>query len=158
VRDPHSGFEEKELIEEPIALLVRPGHPLAHRKRLQWSHLANYPWVLPPVGSLLRDPLERALEQHGVPLASNYIETLSTHLARAYLLLTDAIGVMAGGVANDAAQPLAILPLALGKLMRPRGVLWNKERGLSPGAMLMIECLEEAAEHHMKTGQFAQAG
>ena len=148
VRDQHTGFEEKELIEEPIALLTRPGHPLVSKRRLQWSHLGNYPWVLPPAGSLLRDPLERALEQHGVPMPSNYIETLSTHLARAYLLVTDAIAVMAGGVANDPAAPLAILPLTLGKLMRPRGVLWNKERGLSPGARLMVECLELAAEHH----------
>jgi DNA-binding transcriptional LysR family regulator len=100
---------------------------------------------LPPTGSLLRDPLERTLEQHGVPLTNNYVETLSTHLARAYLHITDAIGVMAGAVANDAAQPLAVLPLTLPNLMRPRGVLWNKDRGLTPGGKLMISCLEEAA-------------
>ena len=145
LRSSLNGFEEKELLEEPVVLMTGRHHPLAKKKKLKWSDLGSYPWVLPPTGSLLRDPLERALEQHKVPLTNNYIETLSTHLARAYLLITDAIAVMAGPVANDVAQPLAVLPLTLPDLMRPRGVLWNKDRGLTPGAKLMISSLGEAA-------------
>lgn len=145
-RNALNDFEEKELLEEPVMLMVGRHHPLAKRKKLKWSDLAAYPWVLPPTGSLLRDPLERALQQHGVPLSNNYVETLSTHLARAYLLITDSIAVMAGAVANDAAQALAVLPLSLPtRLMRPAGVLWNRNRGLTPGAELMVACLEEAA-------------
>jgi DNA-binding transcriptional LysR family regulator len=140
-----SGFEEKELLEERVMLMTGRNHPLAKKRRLKWSDLSGYPWVLPPTGSLLRDPLERTLEQHGIPLTNNYIETLSVHLARAYLHITDAIAVMAGAVANDASQPLAVLPLQLPRLMRPAGVLWHKSRALTPGARLMISCLEEAA-------------
>ena len=62
--------------------------------------------------------------------------------------MTNAIGVMAGGAASrDAAQPLHVLPLALPRmLIRPAGVMWNKNRTLSPAAKLMVACLEEAAE------------
>ncbi len=83
-RDALNGFAERALLEEPIMLMTGRHHPLAKKKKLQWSDLKSYPWVLPPAGSLLRDPLERTLEKHGVPLANNYIETLSQHLARAY--------------------------------------------------------------------------
>lgn len=144
-RNSLNGFEEKELLEEPVRLMTGRHHPLAKKAKLKWTDLQPYPWVLPPTGSLLRDPLERTLEQHGLALSNNYIETLSTNLARAYLHVSDAIAVMAGAVANDSAQPLAILPLVLPKLMRPAGVLWNKNRALTPGANLMISCLEEAA-------------
>ena len=144
-RNSLNGFEEKELLEEPVRLMTGRHHPLAKKAKLKWTDLQPYPWVLPPTGSLLRDPLERTLEQHGLALSNNYIETLSTNLARAYLHVSDAIAVMAGAVANDSAQPLAILPLLLPKLMRPAGVLWNKNRALTPGANLMISCLEEAA-------------
>lgn len=153
-RNAVNGFEEKELLEEPVMLMTGRHHPLAKKKKLKWSDLQAYPWVLPPSGSLLRDPLERTLERHGLTLTNNYIETLSTHLARAYLQITDAIGVMAGGVAvADAAQPLAVLPLSLPKLMRPAGVLWNRNRAMTPGASLMLACLEDAAaalrrKHH----------
>ncbi|WP_420224309.1 LysR substrate-binding domain-containing protein [Pigmentiphaga litoralis] len=145
VRNATDGFDEKELLDEPVSLMIRNQHPLARKKRLKWSDLQPYPWVLPPTGTILRAPLERTLEQHGVALTNNYVETLSTSLARAYLLVTDAIAVMAGAVAHDTSQPLKILPLTFPHVMRPRGVLWNKNRGLTPGAELMVQCLEEAA-------------
>jgi len=144
-RNTMNGFEEKALLEEPVLLMTGRHHPLAKKKKLQWSDLKSYPWVLPPMDSFLRDPLERALFEHGVPLSNNYIETLSTHLARAYLHITDAIAVMAGAAAHDATDRLAVLPLTLPKLVRPAGVLWSKNRSLSPGAKLMISCLDEAA-------------
>jgi DNA-binding transcriptional LysR family regulator len=144
-RNAMNGFEEKALLEEPVLLMTGRHHPLAKKKKLQWSDLKSYPWVLPPMDSMLRDPLERALMEHGVPLSNNYIETLSTHLARAYLNISDAIAVMAEAAAHDASDKLAILPLSLPKLVRPAGVLWSKNRSLSPGATLMITCLDEAA-------------
>ncbi len=144
-RNAMNGFEEKALLEEPVLLMTGRHHPLAKKKKLQWSDLKSYPWVLPPMDSMLRDPLERALMEHGVPLSNNYIETLSTHLARAYLHISDAIAVMAGAAAHDASDKLAVLPLTLPKLVRPAGVLWSKNRSLSPGALLMIACLDEAA-------------
>lgn len=145
LRSAADGFEEKELLDDPVQLMTRHQHPLAHRRRLKWSDLQPYPWILPPAGSILRAPLERTLEEHGMTLPNNYVETLSTHLARAYLHVTDAIAVMAGAVAADASEPLTVLPLSFPHLMRPRGVLWNRNRGLTPGAELMIACLEEAA-------------
>ena len=107
---------------------------------------APYPSILPPPGSILRHPLERALEVHGVPLTSNYIETLSIHVVRAHLQVSDFIAVMADTPANDSAQPLHTLPLSLPRLLRPSGVLWNRNRGLTPSAALMVACLDEAAQ------------
>jgi DNA-binding transcriptional LysR family regulator len=128
------------------------GHlPLARRKTLAWSDLVPYPWILPPPGSILRDPLERALEAHDVPLTNNYIETLSIHVARAQLQISNFIAVMADTPASDSTQPLHTLPLSLPRLLRPAGVLWNRNRGLTPSAQLMVSCLEEAAQR-MPTG------
>lgn len=143
--DTHGSFEEKELLEEPLALMTGRHHPLAHRKRVAWSDLRAYPWVLPPPGSILRDPLERVLEAHDVPLTNNYIETLSVYVARAQLQVSDFIAVMSATPAADTAQPLHQLPLSLPKLLRPAGVLWNRTRGLNASARLMVSCLEDAA-------------
>lgn len=144
-QSPSNGFEEKELLEERLMVVVGPEHPLAKRKRLQWSDLGTFPWVLPPPSSQMREPLERVLVQYGVPVDNNYIETLSVHLTRAYLYQSDAVGVMAAAAALDPSQPLSVLPLNLPRLLRSTGVLWNRNRPLSPAAAIMIECLEEAA-------------
>lgn len=144
--DTLGSFEEKELVEEPVTLMTGAHHPLARKKSLMWSDLRPYPWILPPPGSILRDPLERTLEAHDVPLTNNYIETLSIHVARAHLQVSECIAVMAGAPANDTGPRLHTLPLSLPQLLRPAGVLWNRNRGLSPSAKLMVACLEDAAQ------------
>ena len=105
-----------------------------------------YPWILPPPGSILREPLERVLEANEVVLGNDYIETLSVHVVRAHLQVSDAIAIMAGSIANDPIQPLHALPVNLPRLVRPVGVLWNRNRGLTPSAQRMVACLEEAAQ------------
>lgn len=145
MRNATADLDEKVLIEDPVVLMTGTHHPLARRKKLKWSDLSPYPWVLPPTGSLLREPLERILEQRGMHVARNEFETLSTHVARAYLQITDAITVMPRTAAHETTNPLAILPLALPRLLRPVGVLWHRNRGLTPGAALLVSCLEEAA-------------
>lgn len=144
--DTLGSFEEKELLEEPVTLMTGSHHPLARKKALKWSDLRPYPWILPPPGSILRDPLERALEAHDVPLTNNYIETLSIHVARAHLQVSNCIAVMAGTPVGDTSQRLHTLALSLPQLLRPAGVLWNRNRGLTPSAKLMVSCLEEAAQ------------
>ncbi|VCU69102.1 HTH-type transcriptional regulator GbpR [Pigmentiphaga humi] len=143
--DLRNGITEKILLEDPPVLVAGRHHPLAARKRLTWSSLRNYPWVLPPSGTLLRDPLERVLERHGVPLAGNYIEMLSIHVIQAYLQISDAVAVYGGLLDRGIEQSLTVLPLALPRLLRPTGVIWIRDRPLTPSARLMLECLEEVA-------------
>ncbi|BFG77963.1 LysR family transcriptional regulator [Paraburkholderia terrae] len=154
--DTLGSFEERELLEDPVTLVTGRHHPLARRKTLKWADLLPFPWILPPPGSILRDPLERALEAHDVPLSNNYIETLSIHVVRAHLQVSDFIAVMADTPANDPAQPLHTLPLSLPRLLRPAGVLWNRNRGLTPSAQLMVTCLEEAAQRLAAKSQAAR--
>jgi DNA-binding transcriptional LysR family regulator len=153
--DTLGSFEEKELLEDPVTLVTGRHHPLASKKNLKWADLHSFPWILPPPGSILRDPLERALEAHGVPLTNNYIETLSIHVVRAHLQVSDFIAVMADTPANDPAQPLHTLALHLPRLLRPAGVLWNRNRGLTPSAQLMVACLDEAAARLAKKNRIA---
>jgi DNA-binding transcriptional LysR family regulator len=143
---PSAGFAEKPLLEEQLRVVAGPHHPLAQRKRLQWSDLENYPWVLPPAVSQMREPLEQVLLEHGMDIDRNYIETQSVHLTRAYLYLSDAVSVMAHAAAHDGTQPLAVLPLKLPSMLRAAGVLWNRNRLLSPAAELMMACLDDVAE------------
>jgi DNA-binding transcriptional LysR family regulator len=141
------GLGEKILSEEAVTLVSGVHHPLATRKRLRWTDLKNFPWVIPPAGTLLREPLERTFETHGIPMPVNRIETLSVQIIRAYLQLTDAIAFLAGDVSKHFKRLglIEILPLELSNVLRPVGMTWNRQRPLSPSATLMMQCLEEAA-------------
>jgi len=144
---PRPGLEERILSEDTVTLVAGLKHPLTTRKRLQWHDLKGYPWVLPPVGTLLREPLERTFERHGVPMPVNSVETLSVPLLCSYLQLTDAIAFLGRDVSKhyqDLGQ-LAVLGLELPKLLRPVGMAWSQQRSLSPSVKLMIKCLEDVA-------------
>lgn len=140
-----SGFESKVLLEEQWRVVTGPQHPLARREHLKWSALKDYPWVLPPVASIMREPLESVLWKNGIEVDKNFIETGSLQIIRAYLYLVDAIAVIANAAAHDRSQPLAVLPLSLPPVSRAVGVVWNRNQPLSPAAELLIACLEEAA-------------
>jgi len=138
---------EKTLMEEGVSVVVGRHHPLVRRKRLHWSDLRSFPWVLPPVNTLLREPLERVFEIHGIAIPANRIETLSVHVIRAYLHYTNAIAALAADVSRyyESLNLLAVLPLELPRLVRPVGVVWSRHRPLAPGAQALIQCLEEVA-------------
>jgi DNA-binding transcriptional LysR family regulator len=140
-------LEKRILVEDAVTLVAGPHHPLASRKHLHWSDLKGFSWVMPPVGTVLRGPIELAFQQHGLPMPVNCIETLSVNLRCTYLQESDALAFL-GACLSTYYQTLgliAVLPLELPKLLRPLGVAWDRKRSLSPSIKLMIKCLEEVA-------------
>ena len=129
-----------------MVLVVARQHPLAKKKQVGWTELAAYPWVLPPVGSLQRQPLEDALQANGVSLPADIVESLSVHVITGYLRESNAVGTMS----RVAAQPsiatggLRQLPLALPDPQRPIGVMWSRHRPVSPSILAFRECLRRA--------------
>lgn len=139
------GLQEQVLIAPPTRLVTGPRHPLAGRPKVAWADLKDFPWVLPPQGSLLREPIENTFARHGLPMPSNYIETLSPHLIRAYIQMNDAIALHTGDVLYPYldVEPINVLPLDLSLVTRPLGVLWRGDKSLAPSAKLLLRCLQE---------------
>lgn len=145
--DQSGGLEDEALDQGMLVLVVARKHPLASKRRLAWTDLADYPWVLPPVSSLQREPLENALQQNGCTLPANYVETLSVHVIAAYLQGSEAIAALSRVAAQPYIQTgvLAALPLALPDPQRPIGVMWSRHKPKSPAAVAFIDCLRRAA-------------
>jgi DNA-binding transcriptional LysR family regulator len=139
------GLQERMLFDTPVKLVTAVHHPLAGKKKLQWSDLSGFPWILPPSGSLLREPIENTLARHGLPMPSNYIETLSTHLIRAYIQINDAIALHTVDMLYPRTDvgPIHVLPLDLSLVTRPMGVVWRGDKPLAPSATLLLRCLEK---------------
>ncbi len=136
---------EEALYDGLNVVVVRREHPLARRRKLRWPDLQDFPWVLPPVGSLAREPLEVALRQHGMALPRDAIETLSNSVIAGYLQHTPAVGLLSRLVAQPLAKAgqLALLPLDLPDPRRPIGVTWLKQRPLPPAALRLVGFLQQ---------------
>ena len=147
-RSAKDDLSEESLYEGHNVVVAGLNHPLTTRQDLTWKDLGAYPWVLPPVGSLSREPLEDALQQHGGSMPADYVETLSIHVITGYLQHSQAIGVVSQIVARHYIQAglLAQLPLVLPDPERPIGVTWSRLKPISPAMQTFIQCLRESAQ------------
>jgi DNA-binding transcriptional LysR family regulator len=147
-RDFSDDLSEEVLDKGNIVLVVGCSHPLAKQKRIAWDDLAPYPWALPPVGSLSREPLENALQQNGCALPADYVETLSIHVITGYLQATKAIGLLSQAAARHYIRNglLAQLPLTLPDPLRPIGMTWNGHKPQSPAVKSFMTCLRRVTK------------
>jgi DNA-binding transcriptional LysR family regulator len=103
----------EKLVRMPISIVVSPSHPLARAKRVSWSDLARYPWILPRPGSPIRTVIDQQFAHAGTVPPAPMIESTSIRLNQAVLAGTDMIGVMIYDAAHTYARSraLAILPV-----------------------------------------------
>ena len=85
------GLSFELLYMEPLALTVRPGHPLAALPALPLTDVLAYPLVVPTRGTTPRHNTESYFQSHGLKMPSNCLETLSVSLARQVTQQSDAV-------------------------------------------------------------------
>lgn len=146
VREP--GLESMVVLEgDPIVCVCGPQHPLARRERLEWSALAGFPWVFPPETTAVHLPLQDWLEQRGVEMPVDRIESVC--IAANLTLLQESAYV--AFFSRDNAEHLArqgllsILPLELRDLSGPVGALWLRNKPISPALRALLDALEDVA-------------
>ncbi|GAB7531415.1 hypothetical protein PS3A_38270 [Pseudomonas sp. 3A(2025)] len=70
-------FNYQPLEPEPFSLVVNSEHPLNQLVSTPLSALGDWPWVLYPVGTPIRDRLEQAFRVAGIATPSDSVETIS---------------------------------------------------------------------------------
>lgn len=126
-------FTTELLYKDPIVIVTRQNHPLILAETPNWRLLSEYPVVLPPEGTLTRNPIEDAFMRKGVKISQSSVESISTLSNIGVLQQTDSIGFLAKGVANYFADLgiLSILPLSLQNIFIEVGLIWMTDRGLT---------------------------
>src|SRR5262245_31765787 len=109
--DQHRHVER--LVRMPISIVASPSHPLAWAKRVTWSDLASYPWIMPRPGSPIRTVIDQQFAHAGTVAPAPMVESTSIRLNQAVIAGTDMIGVMIYDAAHAYARghELAILPV-----------------------------------------------
>lgn len=133
----------EQLYSEPMLLVVRPGHPLASRRKLALDLLAGYPLVLPVSGSLIRHTADAFLIAQGVALPNRLVEATDTSFVVGLLQRSDAVwfgpqGAVEGFVARGELKRLAI---DTASTEGPVGLTVRRNAELSEGARLLMETI-----------------
>ncbi|MAM62963.1 LysR family transcriptional regulator [Maritimibacter sp. UBA3975] len=76
---------------EEVALVVRPGHPLATRRGVRLSETLNFEWVIQAIGSPIRQAVEAAFHARGIDTPAQVTNSSSLLVMLAMLDGTDVI-------------------------------------------------------------------
>ena len=141
-------YASEYLYEDPTVAVVRTGHPLSSKKRLEWENLSGFPMILPPQGSLVRSSIDHFMMEYRVHVPRSHLESVSTLTNLGVLQRTDSIGFFQLGLARHlrAQRMLAILPLQLPDVSMGVGLIWMAERRLPNGVQQVKNLLQELAQ------------
>lgn len=148
----HTSQASSDLSFEPIVedahdVVVRAGHPLAGQKKLKLADTADYTWVLPPAGNVMRDRLSTEFLKAGLDPPDNVIETPSLPVIVSLLRGSDMLAPLATEVIRPycEAGTLATLPVPLDLRLGVGGIITLRGQRLLPAAQAMLDTLRNAA-------------
>lgn len=128
---------------EPVALVVRRGHPLDREKVFEAMDLLTYDWIMPGPESILCRAVLARLSEHRMPHPPQRLATASFLLTLALLQQSNAIAPLSRAVADTfAGAPDAAymqLPIDLGIEVPPFGLLTRKNMVLTPVAQGLVD-------------------
>lgn len=131
--------------DEPIALIVRRGHPLLMRASLRPVDTLEFDWVMPEPESLLARTVIRQLTELGLPQPRRQVSTSSFLFTLAMLTQTDAVAPLAAAVADGFAVgptvPFIRLPLEIDLRVEPYGLIRRRGGHLTPAALRLAEAM-----------------
>ena len=134
----------ERLAEEPVAAVVRPGHPLLNVSGLNLAAVEKKPWIVPPAGSVLRHRFELMFQEDGLAPPINMVESSALLFITRMLQQSDMVAVVAADVARYYAAHgiVSVLPLDMPCHMDAFGIITRTDRLPSPAAKVMMKALK----------------
>lgn len=124
------GVSVEPIVRDPMGLFVATDHPLAKRQKLKATALAEYPFILPPFGSVTRDLLDDVFLRETKKPPQGAVETSSNAVIR-YLLLHSQQISFRSIIEFDAEKPQGrIVPLDLGFDLPSRSICLLQRAGV----------------------------
>ncbi|MFT3720074.1 LysR family transcriptional regulator [Pseudorhodoferax sp.] len=133
----------QQLEEEPLSIVVASDHPLVGRRQVAFDALLDYPWVLQPPGSPMRDVVEREFREHHRALPRGLIETGSFLTSINLVRRSQLVSVVPEAVARSPGQRsvLHVVPYRLRHRLEAYGSLVRRDRPLSKPAQQFLSLL-----------------
>lgn len=133
------------LYQEPMVMVVRPGHPLARCKSISWQDLSDLRFVVPPPWASLRVKLEQQFLRMGMEPPHDVVESASFLAQVSFVRDQDAVALMAGSVAEYFAKQRFVQPLDLQVAvdLPPVGLIVVRDRALTPVTQRLVQHIRE---------------
>lgn len=143
-----SPFELTPIGPEPLSLIVSSDHPLAATPKCELRDCLEFDWIMQPTGSLLRNAVERYLAERGLTPPPTVISTSSLMLTLAFVLRSQAVGVLSTSAAQLLATenrraPITRLRAAGDLSVAAYSIVTLRDHAPTPAAQVFLNMLRE---------------
>ena len=145
-----AGLSFELLCSEPLAMVVRPGHPLARAASPSVQDVMTHPLVIYSEGTIPRHHTESLLSGLGLRLPATHTQTLDLAVASALVLRSDAVWFTPAGAVRDEllSGALVRLRVATTGTEEPVGLLLRSGVELSAAQRTLAALLRATAPAH----------
>ncbi|AQZ51583.1 LysR substrate-binding domain-containing protein [Martelella mediterranea] len=142
------GLSFRQLYSEPIAAIVRAGHPLAGAAA-DAATLGRYPLMLPPPGAVIAPLVQAYLHGIGLFDPQPAFENVGLAFGRKVVLSSDTIWFISAGVVHDELESGLLSGIRLNDdlLGGPVGVAMRNNAVMTDEQRHLLAALVEAAGH-----------
>lgn len=133
--------------KEAYAIFAGVDHPMRHASNLTLRDLAGQTWVLPTIGSAMRDHLASLFLESGIDISHNVVEASSLSIIIELLRASRMIAPLAISVAQSSCRSnfLNMLPITVDLRLGPIGIILLRDQTLSPAVRFMMQELKYVA-------------
>ena len=147
-------FRMQRVGPEPVALIVKSGHPLTQRAQVTLDDCLNYDWVMQPPGGLQRRTVETYLLENGYRIPNRVLGTSSLLLTLALVADTNAVAPVSRSVGEFYAEGSAlggnirVLDVAPNMAVSPYSLVRPAGHELSPPVARVYDLVQASAARH----------
>ncbi len=148
VLSDRSEFDYIELIDEPLKVVARKGHPLTMKKSVTVRELGGWPWTLLPAGSPMRKVLAPVFAEMRLPGPQDIVETSSMIMMVTLMHESDMLAVIPGDVSDFFIRQdfLDEVRVKLPSVMGSYGIVTRRDRPITPAVEAFLAQLRIAME------------
>jgi DNA-binding transcriptional LysR family regulator len=145
---PGNDIIQEHLFDDPLALALRAGHPLARRRRVGLRQLAQYPWIVARPGAPLRGQFDAVFSGSDGVAPTTTVECNSMIAARGLLLASDCLMLSSANQIHHELQggELVLLPHPLGPRVRNIGLTMRRDWRPTPAQQALLDALRDQAQ------------
>jgi LysR family pca operon transcriptional activator len=149
-----SGLSFEYLYVDPLAIVVRPGHPLLQTPTVDFADTRRYTALLPIKGSINRHAADTFAVRQGLGLPTDFLENISISFGRNYTIRSDAIWFVPwsavkhdldDGVLVALSLPIKITEQSAGMMGRAIGIMMRANSVYTPATQMLINIIRETA-------------
>ena len=144
---PFGDVQEEVLFQDDLAVICRPGHPLARQRTVDLKETLAFPWIAPPKTTPSGQYLFEALGIADLETTPVRVVSSSLMMVRQMLLQGDFVSVISRHQIDHEvrAGQIAVLPIALEGSRRPIGLSTRKSWRPTEPQMRMLEQIRRSA-------------